>query len=72
MSEKNIINTVGQNQSKVSKPPDSKKKPSTSPASEVFFSYSHKDEKLRDELENHLKLLQREGVILNPVATPHL
>ena len=30
---------------------------------EVFFSYSHKDEELRDELANHLKLLQREGVI---------
>jgi len=30
----------------------------------VFFSYSHKDEALRDELETHLKLLQRQGVIL--------
>ena len=29
----------------------------------VFFSYSHKDETLRDELENHLKLLVREKVI---------
>jgi internalin A len=29
----------------------------------VFFSYSHKDEVLRDELETHLKLLQRQGVI---------
>lgn len=29
----------------------------------VFFSYSHKDESLRDELETHLKLLQRQGVI---------
>lgn len=29
----------------------------------VFFSYSHKDEPLRDELETHLKLLQRQGII---------
>jgi internalin A len=33
------------------------------PAKAVFFSYSHKDETLRDELETHLKLLQRQGVI---------
>jgi len=32
-------------------------------ATGVFFSYSHKDEGLRDELENHLKLLQRRGII---------
>ena len=32
-------------------------------AKAVFFSYSHKDESLRDELETHLKLLQRQGVI---------
>ncbi len=30
---------------------------------EVFFSYAHKDEELRDELANHLKLLERQGVI---------
>jgi internalin A len=29
----------------------------------VFFSYSQKDETLRDELETHLKLLQRQGLI---------
>jgi internalin A len=29
----------------------------------IFFSYSHKDEGLRDELETHLKLLQRQGVV---------
>jgi internalin A len=28
-------------------------------AKAIFFSYSHKDEDLRDELETHLKLLQR-------------
>jgi len=30
---------------------------------EVFFSYSHKDEPLRDELERQLTVLKRQGVI---------
>jgi hypothetical protein len=30
---------------------------------EVFYSYSHKDEKLRDKLETHLSQLQHEGLI---------
>ncbi len=30
---------------------------------EVFYSYSHQDEKLRDELEKHLSSLKRQGVI---------
>ncbi len=30
---------------------------------EVFFSYSHKDEKLRDDLEKHLSILKRQSVI---------
>jgi internalin A len=29
----------------------------------LFYSYSHKDEALRNELETHLKLLQRQGLI---------
>ncbi|WP_437873036.1 TIR domain-containing protein [Sorangium sp. So ce363] len=29
----------------------------------LFFSYSHEDEPLRDELENHLALLKREGLL---------
>ena len=29
----------------------------------LFFSYSHKDEDLRDSLAEHLALLKREGVI---------
>ena len=29
----------------------------------LFYSYSHKDEDLRDELEKHLIMLRREGVI---------
>jgi internalin A len=32
-------------------------------AQPLFFSYSHKDETLRDELETHLKLLQRQRII---------
>jgi hypothetical protein len=32
---------------------------------EVFYSYAHEDEDLRDELEKHLKLLQRNGLIAN-------
>ena len=30
---------------------------------EVFFSYAHEDEELRDELAKHLKLLERQKVI---------
>jgi hypothetical protein len=33
------------------------------PPIEVFFSYSHKDEELRNELANHLSILKRQGVI---------
>ena len=29
----------------------------------VFFSYSHRDESLRDELEVHLSALKRQGII---------
>jgi hypothetical protein len=32
-------------------------------AIEVFFSYSHKDEELRDELSKHLSILKRQRVI---------
>lgn len=32
---------------------------------EVFYSYSHRDESLRDELEKHLSILRRQGVIDN-------
>ena len=30
---------------------------------ELFYSYSHKDEELRDDLEEHLAMLKRDGVI---------
>jgi hypothetical protein len=30
---------------------------------EIFYSYSHKDEEFRDELEKHLSLLKRQGFI---------
>lgn len=29
----------------------------------LFFSYSHRDESLRDELQKHLSILQRQGFI---------
>jgi TIR domain len=32
-------------------------------AVELFFSYAHEDEALRDELAKHLKLLERQGII---------
>jgi hypothetical protein len=32
-------------------------------ALEVFFSYVHEDESLRDKLATHLRLLERQGVI---------
>ena len=32
---------------------------------ELFYSYSHKDEALRVELEKHLSILRRQGVITN-------
>jgi parallel beta-helix repeat protein len=38
--------------------------PQTSSKSiEVFFSYSHKDEEMRDELEKHLSILKHRGLI---------
>jgi hypothetical protein len=38
--------------------------PSTPPGGlEVFYSYAHADEPLRNELEQHLSLLRRQGVI---------
>ncbi len=48
---------------------DETKRRKTDPKLEVkkgkrlFYSYSHKDESLRDQLETHLKLLQRQDVI---------
>src|SRR6266571_1838714 len=29
----------------------------------LFYSYSHKDEELRKELENHLSILKRQGIV---------
>lgn len=37
--------------------------PQTNQSIEVFFSYAHEDEKLRRDLEKHLTLLERQGVI---------
>lgn len=47
-----------------SMPPIAKKSPKPSKNDiEVFYSYCHKDEPLRDQLENHLSALKRKGVI---------
>lgn len=35
----------------------------TSKPIKVFFSYSHKDERFREQLETHLSMLKREGLI---------
>jgi tetratricopeptide (TPR) repeat protein len=35
----------------------------TAPAIEIFYSYAHEDRVLRQRLENHLKVLQRQGLI---------
>lgn len=37
--------------------------PQLNAAMKVFYSYSHKDEKLRDVLEEHLSLLRRQGIV---------
>ena len=39
------------------------KETKTEDTMKLFYSYSHKDEALRNELETHLKLLQRQGLI---------
>ncbi len=36
---------------------------STKNAVKLFYSYSHKDEEIRNELEKHLSILKRQGVI---------
>jgi len=43
------------------RPPDAKQSPDGK--LQVFVSYSHKDDRLRAELETHLKLLQRIGAL---------
>ncbi|MDF5706656.1 MAG: TIR domain-containing protein [Nostoc sp. S4] len=57
-----IADTVTQKNSTVETKPEPM--PSTeNRAIEVFFSYAHEDENLRNELAKHLKLLERQGVI---------
>jgi CHASE2 domain-containing sensor protein len=41
----------------------SRPNPMKQPAVEIFISYAHEDEALRNELAKHLKLLERQGVI---------
>jgi hypothetical protein len=44
-------------------PPSQEPGSKSSKAVEVFFSYSHKDEELRDELATHLSMLKKQGLI---------
>lgn len=37
----------------------------TDNAVKIFYSYNHKDEDLRDQLQTHLSILKRSGVIAN-------
>ncbi|HYG09392.1 MAG TPA: toll/interleukin-1 receptor domain-containing protein, partial [Pyrinomonadaceae bacterium] len=37
--------------------------PQSADAIEIFYSYSHIDEGLRDQLKNHLSMLKRQGVV---------
>ncbi|MGP1373670.1 MAG: toll/interleukin-1 receptor domain-containing protein [Almyronema sp.] len=46
----------------VATPRDRQPPPALKPV-EVFFSYSHRDEDLRDEMAKHLSILQRQGII---------
>ncbi|HLM74961.1 MAG TPA: TIR domain-containing protein, partial [Polyangiaceae bacterium] len=43
--------------------PERQETTSTTRPLRLFYSYSHKDEALRDELETHLAILQRQGLI---------
>jgi hypothetical protein len=43
--------------------PTSSPTPSTGKTPELFYSYAQKDEKLREQLEKHLVLLRRQGLI---------
>jgi len=45
-------------------PPDEGATSQVPAAIEIFFSYSHKDEKLRDQLETHLSNLKRQNIII--------
>jgi hypothetical protein len=60
---------IGETVAKITLPEDqprTKKEPMSVPSAEpieVFFSYSHKDEQLRDELAKHLSILKRQHII---------
>src|ERR1700722_213584 len=43
--------------------PKKKNRRSPAPPVEIFYSYSHKDEDLCNELIKHLKILEREGIV---------
>ena len=55
-------NQVAHLQSSSNSNPDAISQPKTDFLT-LFYSYAHKDESLRDELNTHLKLLQRQRII---------
>jgi hypothetical protein len=59
-----ITTSTGNAPSSITSPAANLQKPSSPSAPiEVFFSYSHRDEELRDELATHLTMLKRQGII---------
>ncbi|MCY6489882.1 toll/interleukin-1 receptor domain-containing protein [Leptolyngbya sp. GGD] len=55
-------NQIAHMQSSAKSTPDVSPSPKTESLT-LFYSYAHADETLRDELDKHLKLLQRQGII---------
>ncbi|NFA44270.1 toll/interleukin-1 receptor domain-containing protein [Clostridium botulinum] len=55
------INNIEENESREVK--EIRQNDTSNKQIKLFFSYSHKDEELRDELEKHLIMLKRQGVI---------
>jgi TIR domain len=56
--------STGNAPSSITSPAANLQKPSSPSAPiEVFFSYSHRDEELRDELATHVTMLKRQGII---------
>jgi TIR domain len=59
-----IVSGFSDNQSQVNQNnSDQSKKSTVGQTVEIFFSYAHEDEALRDELAKHLKLLERQEII---------
>ncbi|NMG10215.1 TIR domain-containing protein [Brasilonema sp. UFV-L1] len=62
LKKSEVADTVTQKDSTIETKPEPMSQPEKK-AIEVFFSYAHEDENLRNELAKHLKLLERQEVI---------